>query len=172
MERRKVYYKGEGGGFPQVRAMVCLVSSSCPWLVLAPKVLWLCTNHFVLVLCRFVWIIEACQFFLVPSRSSSMPLYPSIVMRTRERALTPYSSVVFSLGLTFEFLKELGVRQMMFDNYKNIDGDEKISWRTIRRVFYNWNIEIYWMLDIGGQLCIEMCMITINLVMHVKEQKH
>jgi hypothetical protein len=66
----------------------------------------------------------------------------------------------------------LGVRQMMFDNYKNIDGDEKISWRTIRRVFYNWNIEIYWMLDIGGQLCIEMCMITINLVMHVKEQKH
>jgi hypothetical protein len=56
-----------------------------------------------------------------------MPLYPSIVMRTRERALTPYSSVVFSLGLTFEFLKELGVRQMMFDNYKNIDGDEKIS---------------------------------------------
>jgi hypothetical protein len=28
MERHKVYYKGEGGGFPQVRAMVSLVSSS------------------------------------------------------------------------------------------------------------------------------------------------
>jgi hypothetical protein len=28
MERKKIYYKGEGGGFPQVRAMVSLVSSS------------------------------------------------------------------------------------------------------------------------------------------------
>jgi hypothetical protein len=30
------------------------------WLVLAPKVLQLCTNHLVLVLCRFVWVIEVC----------------------------------------------------------------------------------------------------------------
>ncbi len=51
-ERRKVYYKGEGGGFPQVRAVVSLVCSSYPWLVLAPKVFQLCINHFVLVLCR------------------------------------------------------------------------------------------------------------------------
>jgi hypothetical protein len=56
VERRRVYYKGEGGGFPQVRAMVSLVCLSCPWLVLAPKVLQLCTNHFVLVLCRSVWV--------------------------------------------------------------------------------------------------------------------
>jgi hypothetical protein len=27
------------------------------------------------------------------------------------------------------------------------------------------------MLDIGGQLYIEMCMITIDLMMHVKEQE-
>jgi hypothetical protein len=26
------------------------------------------------------------------------------------------------------------------------------------------------MLDIGGQLCTKMCMIIVNLVMHVKEQ--
>ncbi len=45
MESCKVYYKGEGGGFPQVWAMVSLVT---------PKVLQLCTNHLVLVLCRFV----------------------------------------------------------------------------------------------------------------------
>jgi len=37
--RHKVYYKGEGGGFPQVRVVVSLVSPSCSWLVLAPKVL-------------------------------------------------------------------------------------------------------------------------------------
>jgi hypothetical protein len=54
MERRRVYYKGGGGGFPQVRAMVNLVCPSCPWLVLTPKVLQLCTNHFVLVLCKSV----------------------------------------------------------------------------------------------------------------------
>jgi len=52
MERRRVYYKGEGGGFPQIRVVVSLVNLSCPWLVLAPKVLQLCINHFVLVLCR------------------------------------------------------------------------------------------------------------------------
>ncbi len=49
VEWRRVYYKGEGGGFPQVQAVVSLVCSGCPWLILAPKVLQLCTNHLVLV---------------------------------------------------------------------------------------------------------------------------
>jgi hypothetical protein len=52
VERRRVYYKGEGGGFPQIGAVVSLVCLSCPWLILAPKVFQLCTNHLVLVLCR------------------------------------------------------------------------------------------------------------------------
>jgi len=73
----KVYYKGEGGGFPQVRAMVSLMCPRCSWLVLAPKVFQLCTNHFVWVVCRPVWMSEACELFLVPSRSSNTPLYPS-----------------------------------------------------------------------------------------------
>jgi hypothetical protein len=30
MERQKVYYKGEGGGFPQVRAVMSLVSLNLP----------------------------------------------------------------------------------------------------------------------------------------------
>jgi hypothetical protein len=55
-----VYYKGEGGGFPQVWAVVSLVCSSCPWLILAPKVFQLCTNHFVWVVYRPVWVNEAC----------------------------------------------------------------------------------------------------------------
>jgi hypothetical protein len=29
-----------------------------------------------LVLCRFMWVVEAYQFFLVPSQSSGMPFYP------------------------------------------------------------------------------------------------
>ncbi len=30
MERHKIYYKGEGGGFPQVHVVVSLVSPSLP----------------------------------------------------------------------------------------------------------------------------------------------
>jgi len=52
VERSRVYYKGEGGGFPRVRAVVSFVCPCCPWLVLAPKVLQLCTNHLVWVVCR------------------------------------------------------------------------------------------------------------------------
>ncbi len=52
VERSRVYYKGEGGGFPQVQTVVNLVCPCCSWLVLAPKVLQLCTNHFVWFVCR------------------------------------------------------------------------------------------------------------------------
>jgi hypothetical protein len=50
--RHKVYYKGEGGGFPQVWAVVSLVSSSLPVACLSTKVLQLCTNHLV------VWFVQ------------------------------------------------------------------------------------------------------------------
>jgi len=109
VESHRVYYKGEGGGFPQVRAVVSLVCPCCPWLVLAPRVFQLCTNHFVWVVCRPVWVTKACQLFLVPSRSSNPLLYPSkgcelgSVLRL---LLIRY----FLLGLTFEPFKELGVR--------------------------------------------------------------
>jgi hypothetical protein len=73
----RVYYKGEGGGYPQIRVVMNLVCPCCLWLVLAPKVLQLCTNHFVWVVCRPVWVSEVCQLFLVPSWSSNTPLYPS-----------------------------------------------------------------------------------------------
>jgi len=54
VERHKIYYKGEGGGFPQVQAVVSLMNLICPWVVLAPKVLQLCINHYVLILCKSV----------------------------------------------------------------------------------------------------------------------
>jgi len=114
MERHKIYYKGEGGGFPQVRAMVSLVNPSCPWFVLTPKVFQLCIDHFVLVLCRPVWISEACQIFLVPSWSSNMPLYPSKVLRAREHAQFFALPLFFIWGFPFESFKELGVCQTWF----------------------------------------------------------
>jgi hypothetical protein len=80
MASHRVYYKGEGGGFPRVRAMVSVVCPCCLWLVLAPKVLQLCTDHFVWFVCRPMWVSEACQLFLVPSRSSTHPSTPRSVV--------------------------------------------------------------------------------------------
>jgi hypothetical protein len=88
----KVYHKGEGGGFSQVWAVVSLV---CLCLVLAPKVLQLCTNHFVWFVCRPVWVNEACQLFLVPSQSSNTPPLPLKVVWAKEHALTPSSDVSY-----------------------------------------------------------------------------
>jgi hypothetical protein len=119
MERCRVYYKGKGGGFPQVHTVVSLVCPCCLWLILAPKVLELCSNHLALVLCRSVWVDKACQLFLVPSRSSSIALYPSKVLRTKERASTPYFFVVFYLGFTFESFKELGVRHVVSELWES-----------------------------------------------------
>jgi hypothetical protein len=111
MGSHRVYYKGEGAGFPQVRAMMSFECLCCLWFVLAPKVLQLCTNHLVLVLYRSVWVVETCQFFLVQSWSFNMPLYPSKVLQAKERASILYFFVVFCLGLTFESLKKFGAPQ-------------------------------------------------------------
>jgi len=68
----------------------------------------------VWVLCRHVWVTKACQLFLVPSQSSSTPLYPS---KCYELGNVPDSFFFrcFLLGLTFESFKELGVRH----NFRN-----------------------------------------------------
>jgi hypothetical protein len=47
VESCRVYYKREGDGFCQVRAVMSHMCLSCLWLVLAPKVLQLCINHCV-----------------------------------------------------------------------------------------------------------------------------
>jgi hypothetical protein len=72
----KYTIRGKVVASPQVRAVVSLVCPCCSWL-LAPKVLQLCTNHLMWVVCRPVWVSEAYQLFLVPSQSSSTPFYPS-----------------------------------------------------------------------------------------------
>jgi len=115
MERCRIYYKREGGGFSQVQVVVSLVNPSCLWFVLAPKLIQLCTNHLVLVLYRPVWVSEACQFFLVPFWNFNTPFYPSKVLWTREHAPTPCSFAVFYLRVTFESLKELGAHELSFE---------------------------------------------------------
>jgi len=66
MARHRVYYKGEGGDFPQVRVVVNLVSSCLPVARPCTKVLQLCTNQLI------VWFVQVCvsnwclSLFLVP----------------------------------------------------------------------------------------------------------
>ncbi len=76
---RVLYYIKEGGGFPRVWAVVrVLWVRGCPWLILTPKVFQQNTNQLVGWSCvgSCGWIV-CLSFFLVPSRSSSTPLYPS-----------------------------------------------------------------------------------------------
>ncbi len=55
---------------------------------------------------------KACQLFLVPSRSSNTPLYPSKCCELGS-VLRLLLFCCFLLGLTFEPFKELVMRQLM-----------------------------------------------------------
>jgi len=46
--KHRIYYKGEGAGFPQVRAMVSFVSPCLPMARPCTKVLKLCSNQVVI----------------------------------------------------------------------------------------------------------------------------
>ncbi len=50
--KHKIYYKGEGGGFPQIRALVSLVNLSLLMARPSTKVPWLCTNQLI------VWFVK------------------------------------------------------------------------------------------------------------------
>jgi hypothetical protein len=47
MARHRVYYKGEGGGFPQVWVVLSFVSSNLSVVRLNTKVLQLCINQLI-----------------------------------------------------------------------------------------------------------------------------
>jgi hypothetical protein len=52
VERHRVYYKGEGGGFPQVWAVVSLVSLNLPMARFRTKMFKLCINQLI------VWFVQ------------------------------------------------------------------------------------------------------------------
>jgi len=64
MAKHIVYYKGEGGGFPRVRAVVSLVSPCLPMARPCTKVFQLCTNQLV------VWFVQVCVSNWVACQSS------------------------------------------------------------------------------------------------------
>jgi len=91
--RHKVYYRAKGGGFPQVRAVVSLVSLCLHVARLCTKVFQLCTNQLV------VWFVQVrvnnwcLSFFLVhlgaPTRPSTLE-----VLRARQCTPTSFPTVV------------------------------------------------------------------------------
>jgi len=105
--KHKIYYKGEGGGFPQVRTVVSLVSSCL--LVVRP-----CTKGLQLRINQLViWFVQIYVSDWIAFQSSEShigaPTCPSTheVLRTKEHAPTPSLFVVFTFGLEVESIKEL-----------------------------------------------------------------
>jgi len=52
--KHKIYYKGEGGSFPQIQAVMSLVTLCLPMACPCTRMFKLCTNQFV------VWFVQAC----------------------------------------------------------------------------------------------------------------
>ncbi len=108
VERHIVYYKGEGGGFPQVRVVVCLVSPSLLMVLSntksAPTMHW---PTCCLVLCRSVWVNKCLSFFLVPFWNSNTP---SILESATSQGACANSWLFhcFHFIFTFESIQELG----------------------------------------------------------------
>jgi hypothetical protein len=101
--------RGKVVASPKSRPWWVLWVRICPWLVLAPKVLKL--TNLLFGLCRSVWVIKHLSFFLVPSWSSSTPLYPQSVT---SQGVCPDSLLFhyFHFKLTFESTKDLGAHQI------------------------------------------------------------
>jgi hypothetical protein len=94
MARHKIYYKGVGGGFPQVRAMMSLVSPCLPVACPCTKVLQTLTN-LLFGLCRSVRIIELLVNLLNPIpelQHAPIPLKWCELKNTSQLFLLPLSS--------------------------------------------------------------------------------
>jgi hypothetical protein len=81
MESCKVYYMGEGGGFPWVWAMVSLMNPKSPMARLNTKgALGSELTNLWLVGCRFEWVIE------------KLVTLPSPILELQHAPSTPFSA--------------------------------------------------------------------------------
>jgi hypothetical protein len=94
-ERRKEYYMGEGGGFPRVQAVVSLVSPELP--VACPNIEGVLESELTNLLVGLMQILvnnQSLSLILIPSRSSSTPPLPLLVLRVRSVPRVPHNSAV------------------------------------------------------------------------------
>jgi hypothetical protein len=61
-----IYYKGEGGGFPQVRVVVSFVSPCLPMVCPCTKCFNYALSNLLFGLCKYLWIIELLVNILSP----------------------------------------------------------------------------------------------------------
>jgi hypothetical protein len=119
--RHRVYYKGEGDGFPQVRAVVNLVSPCLPVARPCTKMLQLHINQLV------VWFVQVCvsdwiacdsswSHLEAPARPFTLKVLRARELRARECAPTPSPSAIFTFGLPVESIKELGGASLLNPN--------------------------------------------------------
>jgi hypothetical protein len=84
MAKHRVYYKGEGGGFPKSRPWWILSIRVYSWFVHAPKLFQLCANQFVVWFVWFVWVIDLLVILSGPyPEALACPSTPK-VLRARE----------------------------------------------------------------------------------------
>jgi hypothetical protein len=77
--KHKIHYKGEGGGFPQVRAVLSLmnlVNPFCPWLIYALKCYNYALTNLLFGLCRSMWVSEVFVNLLSPIPKLQHTLLP------------------------------------------------------------------------------------------------
>jgi hypothetical protein len=79
------------------------------WLICAPKMIQLCTNQLDVWLCKFVWIIDSFITCLNPCLGTPACPLSSKCYKLRSVVYPNFLSFrCFHLGLTIEFIKELG----------------------------------------------------------------
>jgi hypothetical protein len=113
MAKHKIYYKGEVGGFPQVRAMVSLVSLCLPMACPCTKVLKLYINQLVIL---FVQVrVSNWLFITLRNPHSKAPTHPSTpkVLQAKEHASTFYFFIIFTLDSHLSPSRSLGARHMV-----------------------------------------------------------
>jgi hypothetical protein len=102
-------YKGEGGGFLQVQAVV----NSCEFvfahgLSVHQKYSNYTLTNLLFGLCKSLWIIDLLVIRFSPHPRALAHASTLEVMRTKEHTPTPYLSIVFTLGLEVESIKKFG----------------------------------------------------------------
>jgi hypothetical protein len=116
MAMHRVYYKGEDGGFPQVRTMVSLVNPNLPMARPSTKVFRLCINQLV------IWFVQVhvSEWLLVilPNPISKLQHTP-LPSKCHEPKSMPQllTFSMFHLKFTFESIKELGCGSFSLNDF-------------------------------------------------------
>ncbi len=115
---------------------------------------------------------KACQLFLVPSRSSNPPLYPSKGCELRS-VLRLLLFRCFLLGLTFESLEELGVRQHVF-NFQSIFHSTSVKvtkqFSHIHKLSFNCYTKTFMSLTIIESIMVSMYL--LSSMPHVADNRY